>query len=54
LFLAATGWRLAAAGAVAIRQLGKACWSRTAISFSTSGTGSGWPIPKRKASDEVE
>ena len=52
--LAATGWRLAAAGAVAIRQPGKACWSRTAISFSTSGTGRGWSIPKRRAPDEVE
>ena len=41
-------------GAVAILQPGKACWSRTAISFSTSGTGSGWSIPKRKAPDEVE
>ena len=41
-------------GSVAILQPGKACWSRTAISFSTSGTGSGWSIPKRKAPDEVE
>ncbi|HZV11169.1 MAG TPA: hypothetical protein VFF94_15510, partial [Novosphingobium sp.] len=41
-------------GSVAILQPGKACWSRTAISFSASGTGSGWSIPKRKAPDEVE
>jgi hypothetical protein len=50
------GDRLAAfgSGAVAILQPGKASWSRTAISFLTSGTGSGWSIPKRKAPDEVE
>ena len=40
--------RLSAAG-----QAGKACWSRTAISFSTSGTGRGSSIPKRRAPDEV-
>jgi hypothetical protein len=39
---------------VTIPQAGKACWSRTAISFSTNGTGSGSSIPKRKAPDEVE
>ena len=36
-----------------LNQAGKACWSRTAISFSTSGTGSGWSMLKRKAPDEV-
>jgi hypothetical protein len=35
-------------------QAGKACRSRTAISFSTNGTGSGSSIPKRKAPDEIE
>jgi hypothetical protein len=36
-----------------LNQAGKACCSRTAISFSTSGTGSGWSMLKRKAPDEV-
>ena len=40
--------RLSAAG-----QAGKACWSRTAISFSTSDTGRGSSMPKRRAPDEV-
>jgi hypothetical protein len=35
-------------------QSGKACRSRTAISFSTRGPGSGWPMSKRSAPDEVE
>ncbi len=43
-----------AGGLGAALQAGKACRSRTAISFSTNGTGSGSSIPKRKAPDEVE
>ena len=38
----------------AVPQPGKACSSRTAMSFSTSGTGSGSPILKRSAPDEIE
>jgi hypothetical protein len=41
-------------GAVAVPQPGKACFSRTAISFSTKGAGRGWSMPKRSAPDEVE
>jgi hypothetical protein len=35
-------------------QAGKTCRSRTAISFSTSGTGRGSSTPKRNAPDEAE
>ena len=38
----------------AVLQAGKACWSRTAISFSTSDAGRGWPVLKRRAPDEAE
>jgi hypothetical protein len=36
-----------------IPQAGKACLSRTAISFSTSDLGRGWSMLKRRAPDEV-
>jgi hypothetical protein len=36
-----------------IPHAGKACLSRTAISFSTSDLGRGWPVLKRRAPDEV-
>ena len=42
------------AAAWTIPQAGKACWSRTAISFRTSGAGSGLSMLKRSAPDEVE
>ena len=37
----------------AIPQAGKACLSRTAISFSTSDLGRGWSVLKRRAPGEV-
>jgi hypothetical protein len=47
----AAAWRHRRLGAAG--QAGKACWSRTAISFSTSGTGRGLSMSKRRAPDEV-
>ena len=53
---AGTGARLRSCAATAeeARRDGKACWSRTAISFSISGTGSGSSTLKRSAPDENE
>jgi hypothetical protein len=39
---------------VTVPHVGKACWSRTAISFSSRGAGSGSSILKRRAPVEVE
>jgi peroxiredoxin len=40
--------------AVVLPQSGKACRSRTAISFSTRGAGRAWPVSKRSAPDGIE
>jgi hypothetical protein len=45
--------RRAGSGQLTDAHSGKACRSRTAISYSTSGTGRGSSTPKRNAPDEV-